>query len=149
MSRRARNWDGGRYFQKMVNSWLSAFIYSDFVCHLRSIRVPLVARMPRVGLHWSRTSSRGQSSKNLWEELESGCYTKAGGSFSHMQSETGMLGRCCHILFRHTNLMEYFGVHSWFLAMLKADAQSEHVKLSAFCFEIFIGTEHYITSLAV
>ena len=49
MSGRTRNRDGGRYIQKMVNSWLSAFVYSDFVCLLESIRVPLVARVPRVG----------------------------------------------------------------------------------------------------
>ena len=32
MSGKAGNGDRRRYFQKMVNSWLSAFIYSDFVC---------------------------------------------------------------------------------------------------------------------
>ena len=53
MSGRAGNRDGGRYFQKMKNSWLSAFMYSDFVCHLESMHVPLVARVPRVGQHWS------------------------------------------------------------------------------------------------
>ena len=36
MSGRAGNRDGGRYFQEMVNSWLPAFIYSDFVCHLEN-----------------------------------------------------------------------------------------------------------------
>ena len=51
MSGRVGNRDGGRCLQKMVNSWLSAFIDSDFVCHLDSIRVPLVARVPRVGHH--------------------------------------------------------------------------------------------------
>ena len=42
-------------FPEKVNSWLSAFIYSDFVCHLESIHVPLVARVPRVSHHWHKS----------------------------------------------------------------------------------------------
>ena len=47
MSRRAGNRDGGKYIQEMVNSWLSAFIYSDFVCAIESAYA--VARVPRIG----------------------------------------------------------------------------------------------------
>ena len=58
MSRRAGNRDERRYIQEMVNSWLSAFTYSDCVCHWERIRMPPVARVPRVGHPWFRDTWR-------------------------------------------------------------------------------------------
>ena len=43
--------------------------------------------------------------------------------------------------------MKYFRMCSWHLAMLEADAQSTHVELSNFCFEIFIDHHHHSSSL--
>ena len=64
MSGRAENRDGGRYFQKMVNSWLAAFTFC--VCHSENVRVPLVARVPRVGYHCSRASFSRQFLLSKW-----------------------------------------------------------------------------------
>ena len=58
--------------------------------------------------------------------LESRRSKKVGECFRRAQSEIEIPRAM--LPFRHSNLIKYFGMRSWFLAMLQADAESVHVE---------------------